>query len=174
MIYMKGQTMWIFVVDTEQYAGNFERQLCAFMTGAIGECGVGAEEVEQFNRDLQIPVGTDFADDDHPFSNVASRPDDHGCYRPCAIWPTPGWSNDGHGNEVRLEDDAVAKFPAYFSVGIFFDPKPSQEQIEIMQARAGKFRKDITITGFRLIRETTSFALEGEWAQPARSAGGRT
>lgn len=39
---------WIFVVDTEQYAGNFERGMCAFMTGMLGECGVGSEEARLY------------------------------------------------------------------------------------------------------------------------------
>ena len=30
-----------FVVDTESYAGNFERELVAYMTGEIGVCEVG-------------------------------------------------------------------------------------------------------------------------------------
>ena len=34
-----------FVVDTDTYAGNFEREMCAFMTGITGACGVGKEEV---------------------------------------------------------------------------------------------------------------------------------
>ena len=32
-----------FIVDTDSYAGNFEREMCAYMTGHIGECSVGEE-----------------------------------------------------------------------------------------------------------------------------------
>ena len=34
---------WGFIIDTDQYAGNFERELCAWTTGQIGECEVGKE-----------------------------------------------------------------------------------------------------------------------------------
>lgn len=29
--------MYAFVIDTEQYAGNFEREIGAYCTGTIGE-----------------------------------------------------------------------------------------------------------------------------------------
>jgi hypothetical protein len=59
----------------------------------------------------------------------------------------------------------VSQYPAYLSVGIWFDSKPSKEQIDLMKARAAKFaeakRSDgrfswdkdfkLTITGFRLL-----------------------
>ncbi|KKK83825.1 hypothetical protein LCGC14_2789530, partial [marine sediment metagenome] len=32
---------WIFIIDTDSYAGNFEREMCAYITGRVGECGVG-------------------------------------------------------------------------------------------------------------------------------------
>lgn len=32
------------VVETDSYAGNFEREMCAFMTGHIGECEAGLKE----------------------------------------------------------------------------------------------------------------------------------
>lgn len=32
------------VVETDSYAGNFEREMCAFMTGHIGKCEVGLKE----------------------------------------------------------------------------------------------------------------------------------
>lgn len=34
---------YILVADTNQYAGNFERELCAYITGQYGECSVGAD-----------------------------------------------------------------------------------------------------------------------------------
>lgn len=223
-----GQSRYVFVIDTEQYAGNFERALCAYVTGHAGECGVGLPESEEFGTDKQsagltgsvIYVGS-----------VIYEPDDHGCCRPCDIWPTPGWFNNGHANfrngaagqkralasykaatkkeakvrikEVsriekilragekhgcwtwatceearRLHNKTIEKaeqhltsprFPAYMSVGIFFDQAPSSTAISTMKARAAGFNarrcrdqysEDITITGFRLIeRQTVKKAL---------------
>lgn len=34
------------LIKTDSYTGNFEREMCAHMTGAIGECGVGWEFVD--------------------------------------------------------------------------------------------------------------------------------
>ena len=36
-----------FVIDTKQYAGNFEREMCAHITGHIGECEVGRDMVQE-------------------------------------------------------------------------------------------------------------------------------
>lgn len=73
------------VIDTEQYSGNFERELCAFLTGRIGECEVGQE----------------YAHENPLFDNVIDKPDEHGCRRPCEIHPTRGWFNHGHGGHFR-------------------------------------------------------------------------
>ncbi len=35
---------YLFVIDTDTYAGSFEREICAYVTGQIGECEVGKEE----------------------------------------------------------------------------------------------------------------------------------
>ena len=45
---MTDDKAWIFVIDTDKYAGNFEREMCAFMTGIIGECGIGVEEAQLY------------------------------------------------------------------------------------------------------------------------------
>jgi hypothetical protein len=208
---------WIFVIDTEDYSGNFERELCAYITGRTGECGVGDDMAEFFDSE----VG-------EPFENVVDEPDeDGGCLRPTAIWPTPGWFNNGFGGQYRADGDLtqaledyrkvaaanrrdglcsqylkrwlekpddraglisakwteaklkkgaaeeeaeaqklekatkLPKFPSYQSVAIFFDKKPTDEQIALMKERSEKFavlpdkwRDGIRIskiTGYRLI-----------------------
>jgi hypothetical protein len=86
---------WLFVVDTEQYSGNFERDLTAYMTGRVGECQVGEDQAKLFKKETK-------KDPDVLFSNVMYVPDgDNGCRRPCAIYPTPGWFNHGMGGEFR-------------------------------------------------------------------------
>ena len=64
-----------FIVVTDQYAGNFERQLCAYMTGCVGDCLVGQECAETHARDGLSPS-----------QNVQNVPDEHGCARPASIW----------------------------------------------------------------------------------------
>lgn len=124
-----------FVIDTNRYAGNFEREMTAFLTGHIGDCGVGSEFPKP---DV----------DESFFDNIKQVPDDNGTYRPTSCFELKN-SN---------ENNAVA---------IFFETKPSDEQISFMKDRVLKFdnafktiggmaqfKKDepeIKIIGFRLI-----------------------
>lgn len=47
-----------FIIDTNSYAGNFEREMCAYLTGQVGDCGVGDEHIEslkeQFPKEYAI------------------------------------------------------------------------------------------------------------------------
>lgn len=93
------QIKYLLVIDTEQYAGNFERPLCAYLTGRIGDCSVGDEYVNLLKNKPS-------------FSNVFSVPDEHGCERPCVIFPIPGWFNNGLGGHFRdgQEDEALEAY----------------------------------------------------------------
>lgn len=66
------ESCWGLIIKTDSYAGNFERELCAWLTGTIGECGVGKELVEP--------------DIEAMFENLMYQvTDDHGYYRPVSI-----------------------------------------------------------------------------------------
>lgn len=84
--------MYKFIIDTDQYAGNFEREMCAYLTGVIGECGVGEEFAELFLKE----------EGKNLFDNIKLVPDE-GCYRPCAIEPNPQWFNTGMGNSYKKD-----------------------------------------------------------------------
>jgi hypothetical protein len=96
---------YLFVIDTDSYAGNFEREMCAYVTGKIGECGVGDKEAELAKQ--EIPGVVAQLED-----LVELVPDEHGCTRPCSIFPTPGWFNHGMGGEFRegQETEALAHY----------------------------------------------------------------
>lgn len=66
--------LYYFIVETNKYAGGFERELCAHMTGCIGECGVGKEFVDETIKKI-------FDD------KIYWKPDDYGCARPVEIYP---------------------------------------------------------------------------------------
>jgi hypothetical protein len=81
------------IIDTNQYAGNFERQMCAYITGVLGDCGVGHEherEVAEFKY------------------KIAQEPDEHGTHRPVVIYPTPGYFNHGMGGHYKDGDEKQA------------------------------------------------------------------
>lgn len=208
-----------FIIDTDQYAGNFERDLCAYVTGHIGECRVGDDFAELYIQEVGDEV-----------DDVIQKADEDGCYRPCEIEPNSNYFNTGMGchyhisetDEAKILSDYAAaergywagpikstegvkarllngekvldwtvdacdkqiaeynskiekaanaktyqKHPAYLSVAIFFDERPSVEQIDLMKDRAGKFAaakvamgkswdKDfkLNIEGFRLVKIT--------------------
>lgn len=121
---------FIFVIDTDQYAGNFEREICAFCTGRYGECEVGKKIADEFRS--MFPKEWD------SFEIVNCYVmDDHGTGRPAAIIATP----------PDLEKCN--------SVAIFFDEKPTHEQINFICQRATDYcaKKNIKILKFRLIQE---------------------
>lgn len=60
------------VVKTDNYGGNFEREMCAYTTGHTGECEVGYELVE---KSINKKFG----------GYICEEPDDSGCYRPVGL-----------------------------------------------------------------------------------------
>ncbi len=93
---------WLFIIDTEDYAGNFERDLCAYITGRVGECGVGDEEAKLFEEETGF----------EGFDNVVEEADERGCYRPASIYPTIGWFNNGFGGGFKegQEEKALMEY----------------------------------------------------------------
>jgi hypothetical protein len=47
---------YILLVHTNSYAGNFEREMCGFMTGIVGECEVGDGEAEKFREETREQI----------------------------------------------------------------------------------------------------------------------
>lgn len=166
-------TSVVFAIDTRQYAGNFEREMCAFITGQVGECGVGRQLVEMAQEELGEDTFNNTLDwiEEH----IVQEPDDsdHPCYRPCSIWPTPNRVNNGSGG--HFDEDKISPeecwagnhWPAYESVAIFFDDVPPKEVIDVMIDRAKWFAQNrpdhrsymgdltpLTIVGFRVLAPT--------------------
>jgi hypothetical protein len=134
---MSNETKWLFVIDTNEYAGNFERQLCAFLTGRTGDCEVGQEQADMFNEEYDI--------NESLFDNVIDVMGDDGCNRPVQIWQNPK-------HDMK-----------YTSVGIWFESKPTKEQIKLIKKRVKLYCKNLPksysnpegllIEGFRIIKE---------------------
>jgi hypothetical protein len=162
--------MFYFVIDTDEYAGNFEREMTAFITGCIGECEVGSELTEELEED---GLSSDFFD-----CLITQEPDENGCHRPCKIWDTPGYFNNGLGkfykdgqeeqakseyrkscleeinnfkntNPKSVEEhrqrwlskmDDFTKYPAYNSVAICMTRTPTEEELKVLKARALKWK----------------------------------
>jgi len=113
----------IFVIDTDQYAGNFERDLCAYLTGVIGECGVGEQYAHLYRQETHEPYSR--------FEElIEQRSDHHGCHRPTSLYPTVGWLYDGEQGEVpEAEFDQQLANEKYR----LYKAKPFQEQLAITE-----------------------------------------
>lgn len=134
-------------IDTTEYSGNFERQMVAFITGLVGECQVGEEDAEIADKQLSPYAAEWFLE------NVVFLPDEHGCYRPAAIAPTPGWSNDGMGKHTKGE----GLYPAYQSVLVRFDTEPPKLIQELIRERAKLYLfKDLIDVVFERVTEQTT------------------
>ncbi len=142
---------YLFVVDTNQYAGNFERDLCAYVTGYVDSLsGVGQEEA-----DLAKKEAPDYVRRLEGLLKEVSY--DEGFLSAVHIFSHPRYGNDGPGNHALLTEKNKKKFPhpAYFSVAMHFSQLPAAEDVEMMKERAKEFAtgEKITIESFRLLEE---------------------
>lgn len=163
---MTTSTRFILVIDTDTYSGNFEREMCAFITGQIGECGVGEDYIPEVeDLDKSYPQFNNAEILEWFEDNVRQVRDEHDCYRPCEIWPTPNRTNDGCGYHSDVSNNNPMQHPAYESVGIFLDCIPPEEMLEYIKLRVKDFilrrrtygsePKQLNVKGIRLLTETT-------------------
>jgi len=150
--------MYKFIIDTNSYSGNFERNMCSYMTGAYDDFTmVGAELADTFKNDV---ISKDI------LSNIkyVTHPDFEEVETPVLIEKTPNRVNLGNGRIVDLDSidakKAVKIYPAYESVAILFKNNPI-DFIDVLKKRAYSFadENNIEILGFRLclVEEKTSF-----------------
>lgn len=114
-------TSTVVVLHTNNYAGNFEREMTAYITGQIGDCEVGQHAAYIAEHELDEEHLAFFGD------CIVHESDDHGCARPCSIWNAEG--NSG-----------------YKDVAIFFENVPPQDILEMMLKRARNFSKDVDVS----------------------------
>lgn len=131
--------LYIFVVDTDRYSGNFAQELCAHMTGMPPTtCGFGRTDAYAKAYRDEMGIQGDEEYNDH----IIHIDDERG---QCSVWPAPG-----------------SKYPAYHSVAIFMDRRPTDDEVQVMLDRARKFvlkgdpSETPTIEGFRLLLRTVN------------------
>jgi len=126
---------YAFIIDTNSYAGNFEREMTAHLTGIVGECGVGEELIED-------EVAEKFDD------IVQQVADEHGCERPTSCWKSVDKKNY----------NSVAIFfydkPTQEQIDFMKERTKTFNVAHKTKGRMAKWTKndpDIEILGFRLI-----------------------
>lgn len=166
---------WSFVVDTDQYAGNFERQLCAYVIGTVDE--YGESQAEFYLDSFESAMGymglaalKELSD-----CRVADPGDDGICLAPMDLAPTPDRYNEGKGEHYLAPLGIAYQEPAYHSVAIFLQREPTQDEITILTQRAKEFEllpkiKDWDsrpkILGCRLVSETVLLDVRQVWERP--------
>lgn len=105
------------VFNFTQYTGGIERELCAYIIGAIGDCGVGEEMVELYDKDH--PEGTEFWG---LSDRTVGETDDNGCARPTSIY----------------HDVGVDEKPNHSTI-IFLGTLPTDEEMAMILARTKDF-----------------------------------
>lgn len=133
---------YLLIIDTDQYAGNFERQLTGFCTGQHdGTHGDReAEDFDDFIEDESLDNGWEH--------KIITNPDDNGYPRVCSIWPSPGRLNNGTGT---CYDAAPGEkgYPAYESVVIFLNQSPTEEDMSLFMTRLLDFSGNMMRHGGR-------------------------
>jgi hypothetical protein len=136
-----------FIVIADSYAGNFEREMCAYMTGHIGECGVGDEYVEK-------AIADQFG------GYIESLSDDNGCCRPVSMLVADNYFETNFPQKDKLNSLVI-----YFYADLTKNP----ELVELMKKRAYEFPalrqankqswdtgdKMFNVLGFAIVRSET-------------------
>lgn len=135
------------VIDTDSYAGNFEREILSACTGITPEYPTRKSQEEKLKYDgpsMMEVVG-------YVLYDLGSNP----YYDRCVIFPNPDWGNDGSGDHYRVTPDRTAVKPAYFSVRIPLYRPLEPEELYGVRRRALDFadREGFTITRFRYIED---------------------
>ena len=112
---------WSFVVDTDSYAGNFEREMSSYIVGRCDDYGEhrGGKYSDMFKEDFpkEDPFGGKYG------SIVTDRMVELG--------NSPGRSPVS----IACVDDSES----FQSVEIFFEEKPTAKQLKVLKYRAQKF-----------------------------------
>lgn len=158
------RSCYLVVVDTDQYAGNFEREMGAYLTGRIGDSDTGSLQARIARKEwkelqaLEDRKGPFFG---LPTPIVVDDSEDGGLFK---IWPTEGWVNDGMG---VCSKSGKPGYEAYLSVALAYSEELTPAQIKTLTERARRFcenysqwgrggPENLTFTGVRVIRRVVT------------------
>jgi hypothetical protein len=143
---------WSFVVDTDQYAGNFERQLCAYVIGQVDDYARPMDRpyLQLFGEECRLRL------EDLSECRVADPGDDGVTRAPWDLAPSPGLPI------------------VYNSVAIFLNRRPTDQELQELIKRTLAFAKlpqfeDFDqrpkIVGCRLVAEQVALRVEQVWRE---------
>lgn len=88
----------IFIIDTEEYAGQFGAPLCAYLTGRLDNEFSAEKYAELYEQETES----------EPLEEVIDIEDVNGIMRPWALWPTPDWFCNDAGHSFRRGQESLA------------------------------------------------------------------
>lgn len=170
-LYEGSPPKWIFAIDTTDDAGGVEREMGCYVMGRCDDFGMTMERIKPYRQMYQDEVEGD------PFDDLITwgidDPGDDGIQRSTVtLVPTPGYSNNGMGEVVKLEPGQPMKHAAFNSIGFFLSREPTPAELELLTSRALKFETvpqfepwdhRPKILGFRLVKYRT--VIETPWSR---------
>lgn len=147
---------YLLIVETNSYAGNFERELTAWSTGVVGECGVGNDEATEF-LEAAAAMGYTVSDDDGlsflPFDDLMELRINVGnsalCMRPCSI--------------------AKNEAGEYNNVEMYLYRTPSEKDLAFIAFRINSFpeywKHNVKILGIKLLKRETVVLDSEVWSE---------
>lgn len=121
------------LVETTKYAGNFEREMCAYATGSVGECCVGEQHIDDWEAAFELRFGDD--DGEEVQGLMDHVPDDNGYCRPASIWP-------------GIDKDDTS----YNTVIMFFHEWPEEKYMDFILERVREYGAKYNIGIKRIVR----------------------
>lgn len=165
-------TRFLFVIDTDSYSGNFNREMCAYLTSQWDQATHGGKQAAIAEKEIPKDVLAYF--NEHMIECHEAVDDGHSdvCQ---IIYPTPGYWSTGHGREAKGKPPkGVRAYPAYQSVAIFFDEEPPKNITNFMIKRAQKYCAErlniidepepIEFLGVRILKESTETKIVEQFA----------
>lgn len=157
------------IIDTNSYAGNYHREVAAFLTGHTDEY----DEDNKYIADFKELLETDEVSQEvvNELQRIATNcKHDEYDYVHSTLAATPNRVNNGRGKNsdgaVGKTEDGSMNWPAYESVAVFLSDVPSGETMQFLKKRAHKMSleefkygssDDIKVTGVRcLVHKQTS------------------
>lgn len=111
------------IIDTDSYSGSFERQMCAWITGQYGECGMGEDIAEKALPSIGEENLAFFADTIlHEDGNGETK-----CARPVRIEITP----------KKYKPKTL-----YQSIGMYFAEELPESIRNVIRKRATEYATD--------------------------------
>jgi hypothetical protein len=145
---------YLLIVETNSYAGNFERELTAWATGVVGECGVGDDAADEF-LEAAVAMGYTVDDDENlsPFADLMElridESDDTPCMRPC-----------------RMAKNEAGEFN---NVEMHLYRTPSEKDLAFIAFRINSFpeywKHNVKILGIKLLKRETVVLDSEVWSE---------